>query len=154
MTENAGSDTAPPKNAASTDEALREIQSLIETQRDETRAARTGRSDLRWMIYVCVGLSAPMIAVQFFLAERDADFAATYIQIIGLVLSGWGVFRAFVWKASSLQNYARTIAWVYVICFFAFSTFYGTLLTYGISLKYTRGLPQFFFSSPQPMQKK
>ena len=147
MTENADFDAAPPKNAASTDEALREIQSLINTQRDEARASRAGRSDLRWLIYVCVGLSVPMIAVQFFLAKQNADFAASYMQVIGLVLSGWGLIRAFIWKANALQRFAKAIAWVYVMCFFAFSLIYGTLLAYGVSLNENT-------FAPRPMMKK
>ena len=142
----------PPKNSPATDVALREIQSLINEQRDQVRLSKAGRGDMRWLIVVCVALSVPMVGVYFVLDDRYAEFISIYIQIIGAVLSGWGVFRSMLWKRNGTQlQHVRGIAWMYIVCFVALMAFYGILLASGVSLKYARGVPRVIQG---PVQKK
>jgi hypothetical protein len=121
--------------------ALSEMQTLINQQRDEMKQAAYGIGDARWMLWMCAGLFVPVVGIYFVFPADEADIATQFIQIVGLVLAGWGATRVFYAPKHSRVKKASI---VYLPVFLVFFLIYGQLLMSGVSLRYAPNLVQMF----------
>jgi hypothetical protein len=70
-----------------------------------------------------IALSVPFVAVRLLCRPENAEIATAYMAIVGVVLSGWGIFATL--KAAA----ALRLPWVtffYSICLVELLMFYGS----------------------------
>src|SRR4051794_36434357 len=72
-----------------------ELNRLVEQQRRRNVVSRVDLRELRIMLYLCGSLMLLMCATYVFLSRADARLVTTYVNIVALVLAGWGFYRSY-----------------------------------------------------------
>ena len=68
-------------------------------------------------------LAVPFVAVRGFVRGGSAEVAAAYMAIVGVVLSGWGIYAALKANRALRQPW---MTFFYALCLLVLLLFYGS----------------------------
>ena len=109
-------------------EEQREVEQfdrMIEQERFTKRSNRATTQELRLMMWGCILLVVPLVVAYLALARSQARMVSTYVAIVAVVVSGWGVYRAF---RVSERARPKGIGMMYGLAFLVLFLFYGTMM--------------------------
>ena len=104
---------------------LDQFEQLIAEERYKGRWNRGPTQELRVMMWCCILLVVPLVIAYLSLARSQARVVSTYVAIVAVVVSGWGVYRA---SRSSESAKPKGIAMMYGLAFLVLFLFYGTMM--------------------------
>ncbi len=111
--------------SAAEQQEVQQFDVLIERERYARNTSRASASELRMMLFGTIGLMLPLVVCYLAMARSQARIVSTYVAIVAIVVSGWGVYRSFRANASAKP---KGVGILYGLVFAMLFLFYGTML--------------------------